>query len=736
MSGLNRTPLSLALCTAFALLTSVSTPVLAQDEDVEQAEGKNVNELAEVVVTARRREETLREVPIAVTALTARAIETAGIEDIADLDTEVPNLTIYAARGSSSTVTAYIRGVGQSDPLWGVDPGVGVYLDDVYIARPQGALLDIVDVSRIEVLRGPQGTLYGKNTIGGAIKYITKPLDPEFSGSVGLTLGNYSQQDIRASINTPLGSDALVGRVSIGSFNRDGFGENRITGQQVSDKEILVGRITLGATLSESTNIVLSADWLDDQSGVRGAQRLNAFNSFDPTRTAPLDDRYDVLNDMPNVNDTSMTGASLTANFSLSDAWLLKSVTAWRESDTDTNIDFDLLPRPIVNVRALYSDEQFTQEFQGTYDGGGALSGVIGAYYFNGEAGGTVLNNFLNASFGNTNGVVYTDSMSVYGEGVWRFSDQFSATVGMRYTAETKEADVLNQAFRFSNFTQVIATPADFNSEEDFNSFSPKLSLDYTLADGTLLYGLVSRGFKSGGFNIRANVTAVPRSAEPFDDESVTSFELGTKTAFFDDHVYLNAAIFRNDYKDIQLSVFTAFDSNGDGTDDAFFGDFTNAGEGTVQGAEFEMSARFDNGFGLQANYAYLDAVYDEFIDRGVNIADNQRFTNAPRNSGGITALYTMTAFGGELTARANYSRQSKVYPTTDLSEVIAQDSYGLVNAGLIWRGDANWTLALQGTNLSDKQYRTTGYNIPVLGIVSGFYGPPRQVSLSARYEF
>ena len=204
----------------------------------------------------------------------------------------------------------------------------------------------------------------------------------------------------------------------------------------------------------------------------------------------------------------------------------------------------------------------------------------------------------------------------------------------------------------------------------------------------------------------------------------------------FDEHVFLNAAIFRNDYKDIQLSVFTAFDSNGDGTDDAFFGDFTNAGEATVQGAEFELSARFDNGFGVQANYAYLDAEYDEFIDRGINVAANQKFTNAPRNSGGVTALYTLPAFGGELTARANYSRQSKVYPTTDLSEVIAQESYGLVNAGLIWRNNVNWTVALQGTNLTDKEYRTTGYNIPVLGILSGFYGPPRQVSLSVRYEF
>ena len=735
MLRLPRSLLFSAIGSAMALFACA--PVWGQDSAAAATEESDaVDEMDEVVVTARRREESLREVPVAVTALTERAIENAGVEDLADLDAEVPNLTIYAARGSSSTVTAYIRGVGQSDPLWGVDPGVGVYLDDVYIARPQGALLDVIDVQRIEVLRGPQGTLYGKNTIGGAIKYITKPLDPEFSASVGVTIGDYSQQDVRGSINLPLGSDALVGRLSVGSFNRDGFGNNRRSGEEVSDKEILVARLSLGATLSDRANFILSADWLDDQSGVRGAQRLNAFNAADPTRTPPLNDRYDVLNDMPNVNDTSMNGASLTGNFTLNDEWLLKSVTAWRESDTDTNIDFDTLPRAITNVRALYSDEQFSQEFQGNYDGGGQLTGVLGLYYFDGEAGGTVFNNFLNASFGTTNGVVQTDSIAFYGEGTWQVNDNFAVTAGLRYTDETKEADVLNQAFRNPNFTQVIATPADFNDEVDFQSFSPKISLDYTTEGGTLFYGLVSRGFKSGGFNIRANVTAVPRSAQPFDDEKVTSLEIGTKAAFLDDRLFVNAALFRNEYKDIQLSVFTAFDSNGDGTNDAFFGDFTNAGEGSVRGAELEMSARLDAGFGISGNYAYLHTAYDEFIDRGINVAANQKFTNAPGHSAAVNFTWTGDLFGGELVARAGYSRQSKVYPTTDLSEAIAQNAYSLINAGLVWRDNENWTVSLQGTNLADKSYRTTGYNIPVLGILTGFYGPPRQLSLGVRYDF
>jgi iron complex outermembrane receptor protein len=728
-------PSVLASAVAAALCFSVAHAEPA--EEGKDAPKNEATELTAVTVTARKREETLQEVPVAVTAFTEKALEEFNVGDIGDLDTLVPNLTVYAARGSSSTVTAYIRAIGQSDPLWGVDPGVGIYLDDVYIARPQGALLDVLDVDRIEVLRGPQGTLYGKNTIGGAIKYITKPLLPDFSGRAEVTVGTYGELDVKGSINTPLGSDKLVARVALASLNRDGFGENRFSGQDVSDKEINVARVSVGAYPSPELSFVLSADWLDDQSGVRGAKRLNAFNAFDPAHTPPLDDRYDILSGMPNVNDTQMHGVSLTANWKASESWWLKSVTAYRKSDTDTNIDFDELPLKIVDVLAKYHDDQFSQEFQGTYDGGGALKGVVGLYYFNGTAGGTVFNNFLNRQFGTTNGEVDTKSIALYGEGTWSFTDRLALTGGLRYTSEDKSVDVLNLAYANASFVNPIATAADFDDSKTFTNVSPKLSLDYKLTSDVLLYALISKGFKSGGFNIRANTAAVPASKKPFDDESVTSFEVGSKTAWFDGRLYLNAAYFYNRYKDIQLSVFSAYDSNGDGVNDAFFGDFTNAGRGHVQGVELELAAQPTEHWTIQGNLGYLDSSYDEFISRGVDIANTQIFTNAPKNSWALSSQYTFDLFGGELAARATYAHQSKVYPTTDLSEVIAQPGYGIVNAGLLWRADGNpWTVSLQGTNLTDREYRTTGYNIPVLGILTGFYGAPRQVTLSVGYAF
>jgi iron complex outermembrane receptor protein len=716
---------------AFAIAAAVlmpAAPVLAQDSDP----GEPATALNQVTVTARKREETLQEVPVAVTAYTAEALDRLDVEDLGDLGAFTPNLTIYAARGSSSTITAYIRGVGQSDPLWGVDPGVGIYLDDVYIARPQGALLDVFDVERIEILRGPQGSLYGKNTIGGAIKYVSAPLEEDFYGRVSLTAGERSQMDVKASLNAPFGN-GWVGRFAVASLSRDGYGENRITDQEVSDKEILSARATLGYVGHEDFYARITADWMDDQSGVRGARML-APNQFAPGFD-PLDSRYDVRNGMPNINDTSMSGASLTLGWNLGDAWTLKSVTAWRESDTETNIDFDTTPLTIADVKAFYSDEQTSQEFQFNYDNAGDFRGVFGLYWFDGEAGGQVLNNFFGLIFGDTQGTVDTESIALYGEGSYDFNEQWSVTFGARYTDEKKSVDVFNIGYTDATFTTPSgAVAADFQDSVSFENFSPKLSVDYQVDDDTLAYFLYSRGFKSGGFNIRAQATAVPRSRLPFDDEKVTSYEIGLKNAFLDSTVFLNLAYFYNDYEDIQLSVFTVIPGSDPPT---FFGDFANAGAGTVQGVEAEYAVQFSEAFAIQGYLAWLDAEYDEFISAGVDIADSQRFTNAPEFSGSITGTWTHAlANGGNLTARLTYSYQDDVYPTTDLSEAIRQSGYGLFSAGLIWQTPGPWRFALEGSNLTDKEYRTTGYNIGALGVLTGFYGAPRQINLTATYDF
>ncbi|HSM12346.1 MAG TPA: TonB-dependent receptor, partial [Lysobacter sp.] len=339
--------------------------------------------------------------------------------------------------------------------------------------------------------------------------------------------------------------------------------------------------------------------------------------------------------------------------------------------------------------------------------------------------------------FGDTQGVVNTESFAVYTDWTFDLTDRLALSAGARYTDEDKHAVARNIGYTDATYTTpsgVIA--ANFDKTVNFTNVSPKVSLDYQLTPDVLLYGLASRGFKSGGYNIRANTTAVPASGEPFDDERVDSYEIGGKMAFLDQRLFLNVAAFHNIYEDIQLSVFTQYiDANGN---PQFFGDFANAGKGTVNGAEVEYQWLPTANWLISGNLAWLDTGYDEFITAGVNVADSQRFTNAPEFSGAANVEYrTDLASGGNVSARVGYSYQSEVWPTTDLSPAIKQDGYGLVNAGVIWKSGGPWSVSLQGSNLADKEYRTTGYNInAALGVLTGFYGAPRQYAMTVRYDF
>ncbi|MDR7297409.1 iron complex outermembrane receptor protein [Pelomonas aquatica] len=720
----------------FAILAALgATAVLpAGAQTPPAAPERAVTTLDVVKVTARKREESLQDVPVAVTALTAEQLDKLAIKDLGDLQGQVPNLTIYAARGSNSTITTFIRGVGQADPLWGVDPGVGIYFDDVYIARPQGALLDVYDVQRVEILRGPQGTLYGKNTVGGAVKYVSKPLPTATEGALTLALGSHGQVNAKGAVGTAVNDGQFRFRIAGASLNRDGYGRNLTDGSPVSDQATTSGRVSAGWFPTGSTfNAQVSVDRTRDNSHMRGFQRLNV-NPFDPAKTPPTTGRYDIATGMPNANHTNSEGESLTLNWGVSEAWSLKYILAHRASDTNTSIDFDGLPAKIADVRAEYHDSSQSHELQAIYEGQNH-SGVIGAYYFDGRAGGTVRNNFFNLSFGTTNGMVYTEGKAVFGDWSWRLGPAFSISTGLRYTKETKRAVVLNQAFANDTFSGTpIAVPANFDHTRAVTNTSPRLSLEYKASNAVKLYTTASRGFKSGGYNIRANTLAFPSSGRPFEDEKLDSLELGAKMILDGGRLELNTALFHNKYKNVQLSVFTSYTQpNGQ---PGFFGDFTNAGQATLKGGEIEFLWMPTAAWRLSGHIAAMDAKYDEYIDRGVNVADQKKFTNTPKTQVGLNIEYNARLPMGTLRSRLGLSYRSKVYPTTDLSEALAQDAYTLVNAGLIWEKDARLSFFLQGSNLTDKAYKTDGYNIAALGVLNAYYGAPRTVTVGGTYKF
>jgi len=707
----------------------------------------------EIFVTARKREENVQRVPVAVTVTSGEVLEDTSAPDISVLQSYVPNLAVYAGRNQSTTLTAFMRGIGQADPLWGVDPGVGLYLDDVYVARPQGALLDVYDVERVEVLRGPQGTLYGKNTIGGAIKYVSRAPSDTPEAKLSLLGGSYGTRSARLLLSGPLVEGKLRGKLAVASLQRDGYGTNRFTGRDVSDKDTTAYRVALDWLPSDDVTVQLSADGTRDDAEPKGYQRLEA-NPFCPLFLGavcpPLADRFDTQSGLAPLNGTDSEGYALTVSWNMAANWRFKSISAYRESDSRNNIDFDTTPAPITDVVATYFDEQTSQELQFLYVGGDKLDGVLGLYYFDGKAGGLVQNNFLNAIFGTTEGTTETDSIAVFGDGSYGLSDRTTFNFGLRVTEEEKRGIAFNAGYTDDTFTVINAVVADYDKTETFTSVAPRLGFDYLVNDDVMAYVTVSRGFKSGGFNVRAQSTFFPASAEPFDDEVLDVAEVGIKSILADRQLVLNTAAFYGDYSDIQVSTFTAFDSDGDGVDDAFFGNFVNAGDATVQGleVEFDWNPRDIRWFGLQGHVSYLDAEPDSFLDEDNDgFVDTQVITNAPDFTGSLRLKLNAPAFGGLITAMvgANYRGDSVLTneggpdprnPALPLLP-LTQDAYTTVDFSLNWlAGDGKWGVKINGYNLTDEEYLTNGYNIPVLGVVTGSYGAPATVTAGFEYRF
>lgn len=760
MTDRPRSPLTKTL-TAFVIAAAVAitTPVMAQepassDEEVAKEAAKNPTAASEIVVTARKKEENIQEVPVAVTAVTGEALEEAAAGDISELQSSTPNLSIYAGRNQSTTLTVFLRGIGQADPLWGVDPGVGLYFDDVYIARPQGALLDVYDVERIEVLRGPQGTLYGKNTIGGAIKYVSRPLTDDFGGSISFTGGSYSNQDLRASIGGALIPGKLRAKLSVASLQHDGYGTNEFSGRDLSDKDTTAYRLAMDWLPSDTVTVQFSYDKTEDESQPKGLTLLAA-NPFCPLFLgAPCPATGEIFHNTaginPPFNGTDSEGFSLRVSWDMSDAWAFKSITASRESDSENAIDFDTVAARITDVFATYYDEQVSQEFQFLYDAGGSFDGVFGLYYFDGEAGGLVKNIFINSIFGTTEGYTKTESFALFGEGNYAIDDKLTLNVGLRATREDKNVRALNRGFTNDTFTVPNAVTADFDKTETFDSISPKLGFSYQFNPDVMGYFSAGRGFKSGGFNVRAQATVFPRSAEPFDDEVLDVAELGLKTVLDEGRLVLNSAIFYGEYKDVQVSTFTAYDSNGDGVDDAFFGDFINAGDAEVKGAEVEFnwfSGALD-WLGFSGHVSYLDAEPTSFLDANRDgFVDTQVITNAPELTASFRANLDFPAFGGLLTSSLGWSYRDDSVLTNEGGQYpgrpgqpllpITQEAYSLVDAWISWLApNGSWRVGVSGKNLTDEEYLTNGYNIPALGILVGSYGAPRTVLGTIEYRF
>ena len=753
----------------------LAAPASAQTTDTDQA-APVVDDDNVIVVTARRREESIQDVPLSITAISGEALAKSGTLEITEIAQEVPNLTLEVSRGTNTTLTAFIRGVGQQDPVAGFEAGVGLYVDDIYLNRPQGAVLDIYDVERIEVLRGPQGTLYGRNTIGGAIKYVTAALPDETEVKVRGTYGSYNQADLIVTASTPV-SDSLKVGVSGARLSRGGFGDNLVQeGVENYNKDVWGARGTI-----EFDNgplfIRLSGDYVKDNSDPRQGHRLlpGAFSG------APvLDDVYDTRAGLDVVDqEVEAYGGGLTIAYELNDTMTVKSITGYRKDHSTTPIDFDSLPQADLDVPAIYRNKQFSQELQFLYEGD-RLSGVLGAYYLDASAftafdvalftTGALPAVGLPGLNAQTLGDVDTKTWSIFGDFTYDLTDQFSLSVGGRYTWDKRTSRILRTTF-VGGYSDLfpptdavpIAVTSDFNGSATFKEFTPRASLSFKPNANHTFYATYSKGFKGGGFDPRGQTSQAPDldgdgdidyadqyEFLSFAPETVDSYEIGWKASLLDDSLFISLAAFKGDYTDVQIPGSVGVDSNGDGISDSFVGITSNAGDADVNGVEFEGRAVVGRNFAgpgsrLTFNWALgvLDAKYNTFIDAfGNDVADQRVFQNTPDvtvNTGfdlGIPVASGIVDFLGSVSLRSDASQ-------FELPGPLDQDGYALVDASIVYTDDSDrWSIGIHGKNLFDQRYIVSGYDFvtgSVLGLegnLTAFYGDPRRVFVTGQVKF
>lgn len=723
---------------AGAAWSALSATAIAQQAP---AQDPTVTALDEIIVTARRRDEQLKDVPVAVTALSATRLEETGATDITTLQQQTPNATVQVARGSNSTLISFIRGVGQQDPLWGFEPGVGLYVDDVYVARPQAAVLDIFDIERIEVLRGPQGSLYGRNTVGGAIKYVTSRLSQDAEATIRGAYGSYNQVDLIASGSVPLTDSFRVG-AAFTNLTRDGYGSNLNTGAEHYDKDVTAFRASAEFTPRDEVFFRLAYDRTQDDSSPRHGHREVA--GIGPGAGVP-DSVYDTYAGIGDENSVKSEGLSFTGQVDVSENWTFKAIAAWREGRTDTVIDFDNTPAPTLDIPAYYADEQRTLEFQFQFDYD-RIQGVFGLFYLDGSAEGafdTILGN-AGIVIG-TGGVVDTESVALFADVNLDLTERLHLGLGLRWTQDTKTGTVFRANYLGATRSPLLGgTPraplllrTDYTNKRTFDDISPRIALSYDFSDAITGYASWSSGFKSGGFDMRGDAVFTPDTVNGYDPETVDSYEIGLKGRA--GPLSFSSSIFYNEYQDQQVT--TQVPAVGG---IASFVD--NVGQSTLYGAEFEGSLFLTDN--LTANFAigYLNSEFDEFLRYNLttmayeDISDLVVLQNAPEWTGYFGVTWRSDLAGGELVVTPSVSYRGDFSQFEFPNPILDQDAYALVDLSLIWTAPSErWSVGLFGKNLTDEEYRVGGYNFPGAlfnDSIIGYYGPPRTVTGSIQVKF
>jgi len=780
--------------TGLALIGAAAlSPTYAQD-----APRNAATALEEVIVTAQKREESLQSVPIAVTAIDAAQIEKTFARDIQDIETLVPNLIVDPTLGNG-TASISIRGMQLNDVEKSFDPAVAVYLDGIYLANTTGALLQMYDAEAVEVLRGPQGTLFGRNTIGGLIHVRRAKPTGEFGGDVTLNVGRYEQVDARGVLNFGSAFDGkLASKISLVSQTGGGYFDNVSRNTDEGDTDFFGATFSTLLQPTDTLDFLLTLDYFDDTTSTRPVTALTAVGeAFCPFAGAPgcgrpKDDASYHRSPTTTLDQEAFVetkAITLNANWRLSDSQKVVSVTGWRDVEDDALQEFDGTAGDVFWTQRPQTSDQFSQELRLESDWNDRLRSVFGLYYFENTYELNQLT-FSPAFFGDPsapggianaarNFTQDTEAYAAFGQLDWDITEALTLSLGGRYSSEDKTAagtEFLNfngpgvvpiisygnepsrPAYVGTFVDPVTGQTVVADGDASFSEFTPRVNLAYRFDDSKMVYATYTEGFRSGGFNGRASN---PFTLGPYQPELVESFEIGAKTQWMDDRLRLNLAVFTTDYTDKQ--------------EDVVFPDpvavtvtiVENASAATIRGGEIELVAIPVEGLTLGLNVGILDASFDDWVVAGFEVpglfpagnADKSGFDlrRAPEFTAGVNLQYEQALANDRfLVYGLNYSYKDDYYivantlsANPDVPGLV--ESHGLLDASINFE-TPSWRVSLWGKNLTDEDFfvhvldvgtlyaSTPGASdapVPLPGLWTfGTMNPPRTYGVELQFRF
>ncbi len=738
--------------------------------DIHDQSGERAGELLgfeEVyVVSARHRKEELHDVPMSVVSYSGEELEERGTLDLVQLGNHTSNATFNIIRGTNAVLAAYIRGIGHANPIAGLETSVGTYIDDVYFNRPLGVLLDIYDAERVEILRGPQGTLYGRNTIGGAIKYVTNGLPRDASLSVKLTAGSYNQRDAIVLASTPLSDNFRIGG-SLASFNRDGFGKNHTTNEEHYNKELFAYRFGMEFEPNDDVFIRASIDRANDDSLVRSGHRLSESDDLEVPSNV-----YDTLagirlSDHPiNTNALTAEGQSLKIRWQLGENGVFESITAHREDWGQMPTDIDSFETRESELHPYFENEQSSQEMRFSYSIN-SVNVLVGLYYLDARA--------MNAiDYITDAGVVFftfddvdAQSWAGFSSLDWQLNDQLNMSVGARYTNEKREVTIIRETY-LPTSSGVLMSPffggdavalmlqppvfddagnqvwPRFKGLRRDDSLTPRVSMSWKPNERIHFYSSYRTGFKGGGYAPKGVFTDA-RLRKGFQPEKVDSYEIGAKSQWLDRRLRLNVSLFKSNYRNVQVEAPLLLDFDGDGANDGTAIATTNAEKARILGGEIDVDFSMAPHWWSSLSIGVLNADFEEFLgDDGVDISDEREFVATPARTMSFQQFYRRPFLGGEITFSLSGTYQSDVTLFQAASELVDQPAYHIINTGVSWTSASEkYQLSLFGLNVTDERYRTSAYfesvDTEILAsgdIASVFFGDPRTVMGSLKVSF